>query len=84
MTATEFEYKWTNGNDGHFAGDARRFQVARVAHAVKNRMLEGMTADKARERVLEEPYYREDLAAGFDPLDTDGSLLKDFNSIDAP
>jgi hypothetical protein len=82
MTAAEFEQKWTSVPYGRIQ-DARRFQIARVAHALRDRLNEGRDADEARIRVMREPYYREDLAAGFDPLEGGGELLEDFNSIDA-
>jgi hypothetical protein len=82
MTAAEFEQKWTSVPNGRIQ-DARRFQIARVAHALGGRLNEGRDPEFARALVLREPYYREDLAAGFDPLEGGGELLEDFNSIDA-
>jgi hypothetical protein len=82
MTAAEFEQKWTTVPQG-IIQDARRFNIARVAHALRGRLGEGHEPEYARQWVLEQPYYREDLASGFDPLDGGGELLADFNSIDA-
>lgn len=85
MTSTEFEYKWLRDPGGILAGDPRRFEVARVAYAVRQRMqLDGMSADRAVERVLEEPYYRDALTSAVNPLDDDQDVIKDFRSITAP
>jgi len=83
MTAAEFEQKWTQWPYGRLAHSQVRFNVARVAHALRDRLNEGRDPDEARVRVMREPYYREDLASAFDPLEGGGELLDDFNSIDA-
>ena len=90
MTAAEFEQKWTSVPTGIIQGP-ERFQVARVAHGLQDRLAQGYDADYARQWVLEQPYYREDLAAAFnfsgggsDGLDRLQELLADFESIDAP
>jgi len=83
MTAAEFEQKWTSWPNGRLANRQERFNVARVAHALRDRLNEGRDPEEARNRVMREPYYREDLASAFDPLVGGEDLLKDFNSIDA-
>jgi hypothetical protein len=83
MTAAEFEQKWTSSPNGRLANRPERFNVARVAHALRDRLNEGRDPEEARARVMREPYYRADLASAFDPLDGGGELLEDFNSIDA-
>jgi hypothetical protein len=83
VTAAEFEQKWTSSPNGRLANKPERFNVARVAHAMRDRLNDGRDADEARRSVMREPYYRADLASAFDPLEGDGELLKDFNSIDA-
>jgi hypothetical protein len=83
VTAAEFEQKWTSWPNGKLANSQNRFNVARVAHALRDRLNEGRDADEARIRVMREPYYREDLASAFDPLEGNAELLEDFNSIDA-
>ena len=90
MTAAEFEQKWTSSPNGVLAGSQSRFNVARVAHALRDRLNEGRDAEEARNRVLREPYYREDLFSAFSvvdlgpaALDRQQELLEDFNSIDA-
>jgi len=83
MTAAEFEQKWTSSPNGVLADSQTRFNVARVAHALRDRLNEGRDAEEARSRVLREPYYRADLASAFDPLVGGEELLDDFNSIDA-
>ena len=89
MTAAEFEQKWTSVPTGIIQGP-ERFQVARVAHGLQDRLAQGFDAEYAREWVLSQPYYREDLASAFnfaggnqDGLDRLQELLADFNSIDA-
>lgn len=86
MTSIEFEYKWLRDPGGILAGDPRRFEVARVAYAVRQRMTQdGMTPDRAVKRVLEEPYYRDALTVAVDPFNDDGNdVIADFRSIDAP
>jgi hypothetical protein len=83
VTAAEFEQKWTSFPNGRLANSQARFNVARVAHALRDRLNEGRDADEARIRVMREPYYRADLASAFDPLVGDQELLADFNSIDS-
>jgi len=83
VTAAEFEQKWTSWPNGRLANSQTRFNVARVAHALRDRLNEGRDADEARARVMREPYYREDLASAYDPLVGGEELLSDFNSIDA-
>lgn len=89
MTAAEFEQKWTTVPQGIIKGP-ERFNVARVAHGLRDRLTQGFDAEYARQWVLEQPYYREDLASAFsfssggtDGLDRLQELLDDFNSIDA-
>jgi hypothetical protein len=87
VTSTEFENKWLRDPGGILAGDPRRFEVARVAYAVRQRMTQdGMSAERAVERVLEEPYYRDALTVIVNPLNGDGDddVIRDFRSIDAP
>ena len=90
MTAAEFEQKWTSWPYGVLANSQSRFNVARVAHALRDRLNEGRDAEEARNRVLREPYYREDLASAYsvvdlgpEALDRAQELFADFNSIDA-
>jgi hypothetical protein len=90
MTAAEFEQKWTTVPQGILKG-AERFNVARVAHGLKDRLEQGHDPEYARQWVLEQPYYREDLASAFnfanggaDGLGRMQELLADFESIDAP
>jgi hypothetical protein len=47
---------------------------------------DGMSAERAVERVLEEPYYRDALTVIVNPLNGDGDddVIRDFRSIDAP
>jgi hypothetical protein len=86
VTSTEFENKWLRDPGGILAGDPKRFEVARVAYEVRRRMAEeGYSGERAVERVLEEPYYREALTTAVDPLgDEDEDVVKDFRSITAP
>jgi len=85
VTSTEFEYKWLRDPGGILAGDPRRFEVARVAYAVRDRMVnDGMSADRAVARVLEEPYYRDALVTAVDPLNNDADVIDDFRSITGP
>ena len=85
MTSIEFEHKWLRDPGGILAGDPRRFEVARAAYAVRQRMTQdGMTADRAVQRVLEEPYYRDALTVAVNPLDDDDDVVRDFRSIDGP
>lgn len=83
MTTVEFERKWT-GPDSPLATDPRRFEVARVTAAVRNRVNEGMDVEQAKRRVMEDAPYREALAVPVDPLSDDRSIVDDFRSIDAP
>ena len=85
MTSTEFETKWLRDPGGILAGDPRRFEVARAAYAVRDRMTnDGYSGQRAVARVLEEPYYRDALVVAVDPLNNDVDILDDFRSIDAP
>jgi hypothetical protein len=84
MTATEFEQKWTRDPDGILAGRAERFNVARAASAVRQRIDEGYPPPAAVSRVLEEPYYVEDLATATSALAGDTRVFDDFRSIDGP
>jgi hypothetical protein len=86
VTSTEFEYKWLRDPGGLLAGDPRRFEVARAAFAVRDRMVnDGYSGERAVKRVLEEPYYRDALTVAVNPLgDDDEDVVKDFRSIDAP
>jgi hypothetical protein len=85
VTSTEFETKWLRDPGGLLAGSVRRFEVARPVYEARRRMAEdGYSGERAVERVLEEPYYRDALVSGLDPLDDDNDIVKDFRSIDAP
>lgn len=84
MTTVEFERKWTAEPGGILAGDPRRFEVARVTAAIRNRVNEGMPIDRAKERVMQDAPYRDALAVPVDPLSDDRDIVEDFRSIDAP
>lgn len=82
MTTVEFERKWTAEPGGILAGDPRRFEVARVTAAIRNRVNEGMTVERAKERIMEDAPYREALGVAIDPLSDDRDIAEDFRSID--
>ena len=83
MTTQEFERKYA-GPDSGLATDPRRFEVARVTAAIRNRVAEGMDVEQAKRRVMEDAPYREALAAGLvDPLSDDRNIIDDFKAIDA-
>ncbi len=83
MTTQEFERKWT-GPDSPLATDPRRFEVARVTAAIRNRVNEGMDVEQAKQRIMEDEPYRAALAAGLtDPLEDDRTIVDDFKAIDA-
>jgi len=83
VTTTEFERKWT-GPESALAADPRRFEVARVTAAIRNRVAEGMPIDMAKQRVMQDAPYREALAAGLtDPLTDERTIVDDFKAIDA-
>ena len=84
MTTVEFERKWTAEPGGILAGDPRRFEVARVTAAVRQRVNEGMPIERAKERTMEDAPYREALGVAIDPLQEDRDIAEDFRSIDAP
>lgn len=83
MTTVEFERKWT-APGGILADNPRRFDVARVTAAIRNRVNEGMDVEQAKRRIMEDEPYREALAIPIDPLSDDRSIVEDFRSIDAP
>lgn len=82
MTTVEFERKWTAEPGGILAGDPRRFEVARVTAAVRQRMNEGMTVERAKERTMADEPYRLALGVAIDPLSDDRDIAEDFRSID--
>lgn len=83
MTTVEFENKWTRAPDGILATDPRRFEVARVTAAIRNRVNEGMDVEQAKKRIMEDEPYRAALAVAFDPLSDDRDIVDDFKAIDA-
>jgi len=84
MTTVEFERKWTAEPGGILAGDPRRFEVARVTAAVRQRVSEGMPIERAKERTLEDAPYRDALGVAVDPFgDDQEDIVADFRSIDA-
>ena len=84
MTTVEFERKWTAAPGGILATDPKRFEVARVTAAIRQRVAEGMPIERAKERVMEDEPYREALGVAIDPLSDDRDIAEDFRSIDAP
>lgn len=84
MTTVEFERKWTAVPGGILEGDVRRFEVARVTAAVRQRVAEGMPIERAKERTLADEPYRDALSVAVDPFADDGEdIVADFRSIDA-
>jgi hypothetical protein len=84
VTTVEFENKWVRVPGGILAGDPRRFEVARVTAAVRQRVNEGMSIERAKERTMADAPYREALGVAIDPLSDDRDIAEDFRSIDAP